>query len=47
MRIDLDGHDCLLVSFVFGVLIDLASQLIGLFAVQAPRCTATPLLDFA
>ena len=47
MRIDLDCHDSLLVCFVFRVLIDFASELIGLFAVQAPRFTSTPVLDFS
>jgi len=45
MRIDLDGHDSLLVCFVFCVLIDFAAELIGLFAVQAPRFTSTSALD--
>jgi hypothetical protein len=46
MRIDLDCHDSLLVCFVFRVLIDFASELIGLFAVQAPRFTSPRCLIF-
>jgi hypothetical protein len=37
MRVDFDGHDSLHKGFLTGLLIDLATQVIRLFAVHAPR----------
>src|SRR5258708_2277048 len=47
MRVNLYSHDSVLEGFGFRVLVDFASELVGLLAVHAPRLTPTPLLDLA
>ena len=47
MGIDLHADDLLEVRFVFGLLIDLAAQLVGTLAVHAPRFATLAGLDLA
>ncbi len=47
MRVDFDGHDSCDKGFLTGLLIDLATQVIRLFAVHAPRLACPFGLDFA
>src|SRR5258708_3212710 len=47
MRVDFDGHDPCDKGFLTGLLIDLAAQLVGLFAVRAPRLASSFGADLA
>ena len=47
MRVNLYSHHSVLEGLGFRVLVDFASELVGLLAVHAPRLTPTPLLDLA
>jgi len=47
MWVDLDGHGAPRVRFLFGVLVDLAAQLVRALAVHAPRLAGTFRFDRA
>ena len=47
MWVHLYSHDSVLEGFVLRILVDFASELVGLLAVHAPRLTSTSLLDLA